>query len=390
MDLQAFFENFLKQIGDLLPGVLGAIAVLIIGWFVASGVSRLIANIVTRTGLQARLEKQGTSIDLRKIVKKFVYYILMAIVLMVVLEMLGVENVLQPLKDMISQFLTALPRIIGALIIGFVGYILATIVSDVVGLASGSIERNTARLGISLNDFDATKLLKQVVFVLIFVPLLIAALDYLQMKVISDPAKKMLGELMAAIPNILAAGIIIGVFYFVGRFVTKIVTQLLQNLNADELPTRLGVSSMFGEQSFSVVVGNAIFFFLMFFGIISAAEKLGMTQLEGILNNILGLTGNIAFGLVILAVGNFIAKLAHSSLSASDSFMADIARVVILGLFLAISLRSMGIADEIINLAFGLTLGSVAVAIALSFGLGGRDAAGRQMERILNRFNKDK
>jgi hypothetical protein len=57
---------------------------------------------------------------------------------------------------------------------------------------------------------------------------------------------------------------------------------------------------------------------------------------------------------------------------------------------IAMGLRAMGIADEIVNLAFGLTLGAVAVAVALSFGLGGREAAGRQMEHWLSRLRKDK
>lgn len=67
--------------------------------------------------------------------------------------------------------------------------------------------------------------------------------------------------------------------------------------------------------------------------------------------------------------------------------LSSIARFATLGLFVAISLKYMGIADDIVNLAFGLTLGSVAVAFALSFGLGGRKAAGKQMERFLNKFD---
>jgi len=50
----------------------------------------------------------------------------------------------------------------------------------------------------------------------------------------------------------------------------------------------------------------------------------------------------------------------------------------------------MGIANEIVTLAFGLTLGSVAVAVALAFGLGGREAGGRQMEYILSKFRDGK
>src|SRR3546814_3016547 len=61
--------------------------------------------------------------------------------------------------------------------------------------------------------------------------------------------------------------------------------------------------------------------------------------------------------------------------------MARIARVAILGLVVAMGLRAMGVADDIVNLAFGLVLGAVAVAIALAFGLGGREAAGKVAQR---------
>ena len=53
-------------------------------------------------------------------------------------------------------------------------------------------------------------------------------------------------------------------------------------------------------------------------------------------------------------------------------------------------LRAMGIADDIVNLAFGLTLGAIAVAVALAFGLGGRDAAGRLASRWVDRLGKPK
>ena len=52
-------------------------------------------------------------------------------------------------------------------------------------------------------------------------------------------------------------------------------------------------------------------------------------------------------------------------------------------------LRAMGIANEIVQLAFALSFGAVAVAVALSFGLGGREAAGKLMEHWLSRWRRD-
>jgi hypothetical protein len=65
---------------------------------------------------------------------------------------------------------------------------------------------------------------------------------------------------------------------------------------------------------------------------------------------------------------------------ANAGLLATVTRVVILVLAGAMALRQMDIANEIVNLAFGLLVGAVAVAVALAFGLGGRDSAMRLIE----------
>ena len=74
--------------------------------------------------------------------------------------------------------------------------------------------------------------------------------------------------------------------------------------------------------------------------------------------------------------------------SESNAFVGSIIKAAILAIFLAIGLGRMGIADNIINMAFGITLGAIALTVVLSFGLGGREAAGKQMTKILDKFNK--
>jgi hypothetical protein len=69
-----------------------------------------------------------------------------------------------------------------------------------------------------------------------------------------------------------------------------------------------------------------------------------------------------------------------------SALMAGLARITILGIVFAMGLRAMDLANEIVEAAFYLTLGAVAVAFALSFGLGGREAAGKQMEHWLSKL----
>ena len=130
-----------------------------------------------------------------------------------------------------------------------------------------------------------------------------------------------------------------------------------------------------------------LYFFICFFGVTTAVEKLNFLALSDVLHTMLDLTGNILFGMIILLIGNKISAFVSDYFAKSDApGLSTLARFATLGLFLAIALRYMGLADDIVNLAFGLTLGAVAVAFALSFGLGGREAAGKQMEKFFDKF----
>jgi riboflavin transporter FmnP len=138
------------------------------------------------------------------------------------------------------------------------------------------------------------------------------------------------------------------------------------------------------------MLANIAMFFVVYFGVVTGVEMLGFSQLTEVLYTILNLLGSILFGLIIMIFGNFLATIVQKGLikSEDNAYMASVAKIGILGLFLAIALRTMGIANSIVELAFGLTLGSLAVAIALAYGLGGREAAGKHMERILDKFRK--
>jgi hypothetical protein len=89
-------------------------------------------------------------------------------------------------------------------------------------------------------------------------------------------------------------------------------------------------------------------------------------------------------GVLIFGLGLLLAQIVVKGISTSDSRnarrLAMAARVVILALAGAMALRQTGVANDIVNLAFSLTLGAAAVAFALAFGLGGRDMAARTLD----------
>lgn len=391
MDVSELLTQLQSTMGEYLPGVVGALVVLVIGWLLAGGLRRITKRVLKSTNLDEKIMGNSQSgVSSEKLIGNLVYYLAMIVVLLVVLEMLGVSQVLDPLKNMLNEFLGFFPNLIAAGIIGFVGYIIAKVASELVNLTGNAVGRLSAKAGVSSN-INLTDIVKRVIFILVFIPVLIVSLDTLQLHSIADPAKAMLGDFMDAIPNILAAVVIIGAFYMGGRFITSLLKDLLHSLGADTFSAKLKLGNILGEnQQLSSLLASLAFFFVMFLGVMTGVEQLGFTQLTDILNDMFVMSGQIFFGLLVMILGNFLANIASKSLSQGQdgAFMASIARFAILGLFLAISLRTMGIANDIVNMAFGLTLGAIAVAAALAFGLGGREAGGKQMEYILSRFRK--
>lgn len=389
-DFNIFISNISSSIGAHLDNVLGALLVFILGLFIASLVRKIIAKMLRNTQLDERINKRmNTHFDFETVLSKLAYYLVLLFVVLIVLDLLGVNRVLNPLESMLAKFSKSIPNMVIATLVGFAGYILGRIASEAVGLVANSIESFSERIGWN-GRISITSIVKQLVFLLVFVPILIVAFDYLHMYAITQPATAMFAMLLSAIPKILYAVAILAVFYFVGKYVIQIVVDLLHNLGVDQLTDRMEIDQVIGQNSLSRIIGNVLFFFLMFAAVISASDILELNDLTVILNDLLDISGKIVFGLIILLFGNFISIYASRMVANENSTtIRNVARYAILIIFMAMSLHTMGIAPSIVNLAFGLTLGAIAVAAALAFGLGGREAAGKHLDYLLTKWRNN-
>lgn len=390
--LRQFINPLLETLGKYLPNVIGALLVFLVGLGIAKLIKKGVSKLLNKLKLNERLTtKVDESLEAEQFIANLIYYIILLWVLLLTLDVLGVRGVLDPVMNLFNNFVAILPNIIAAILIGLSGYVIAKILSSSIEVVAKGLDGVSEKLGVG-EQFSLSKLAGQLLFIIIFIPVLISALDALKIDAISVPATEMLAALLNAVPRILAAALIVGIAFIVGSFVTKILAELLQNLGADQIPEKIGIHEMLADDSsFSKICGRVVFFFIMLAASVSAIEQLAMPQLSNILSDFLIFSGQILLGLVVLAIGNFIANLAYKALSKTveNKGLASIARIAIIGLVLAMGLRAMGIADDIVSLAFGLSLGAVAIAIALSFGLGGREAAGKQMDYWLRKLRKE-
>ncbi len=380
----------ITQVFEYLPKLISGGVLALVAWLLAAVVRSVTTKGIDATGLAARLGDEsigGTSLGSN--IGNILYWLIILLFLPAILGALQLEGLLEPVKKMVEEMLAMLPNILAAGVIGFVGWIVAKILRDITAsfLATTRIDSFAARAG-APGGARLSKLLSTIVFVLVFVPALIAALNALKIEAISGPAVAMLEKMMAAIPNIVAAVIILGITWYVARFVALTLSLMLSSLGVDEWPERMGLTGFTDRYAPSILVGKVVLFFAMLFATVEAANMLGFTQVRDVVTMLIEFGGQILLGSVILAAGYWLSTLAHDAMSraGASAIMANIARFAILGLVTAMGLRAMGLADDIVNLAFGLTLGAVAVAVALAFGLGGRDAAGKLAERWVDRL----
>jgi len=368
---------------------------LLVAWVLATIVRSLVTRGLASTSIDEKLSSEAGMRPMSESLGSVLYWLVILLFLPGILGALGMSGLLAPVQGMVDQILSMLPNVLGAGVIGAVGWFVARILRDLVSnlLAATGADRLGERAGLQGNT-TLSKLVGLVVYVFVLVPALIAALNTLAIEAISAPATQMLAAFMAAIPNVFAAGVILAVAYLVSSFIAELASSLLGGAGFDRLPERMGIGAIVPAQTTpSELVGRLVVFFVMLFATVEAANRIGFEQVSGIVAMLIQFGGQVLLGLVIITVGFWVSNVATDAVTRvggdGSAGIAGITRFAILGIVIAMGLRAMGLADDIVNLAFGLTLGAVAVAVALSFGLGGREAAGKQMEHWLSQLRGD-
>lgn len=392
--LDELFAPLTAEVGPGLTNLLIALLILGIGYVFAKVIERLVAALLNRTNLDNRLARSMGSTptqepSVEQAVARLVFYLIMLFVLLAVFQRLNWTFITDPLNLLVTRIVDFLPNLIAAAVILAVGYLLARVLRGLVtNLAAGlGAERLGRRLGLNIS---LSRLVGTLVYALILIPAIIAALNALDIEAISQPAAAMLQTFLDAIPRIFGAALLLTITYFVGRVIADIVRDLLAGLGFDGWVARLGLYNATSEvtrRTPSQTAGLLVLVVIMLFAAMEAANLLGFDLLADLLAEVIAFAGRLVLALAIFALGIYLANLARNVILNSGNrnagLLAQIARWAILIFAGAIALRQLGVADTIINLAFGLLLGAIAVAAALAFGLGSRDLAGREAERML-------
>jgi Mechanosensitive ion channel, conserved TM helix len=406
VDQGAYWQAQLLNWG---PKVLIAVLILVATWAVARAVQWVLQKAIDRSP-SLRKHVTGTPHEtvghqLGTIAKLIIWLV----GIMAALQFLGIGQILAPINELVTEIFAFLPKLIGAGLIFFIGLIVARIVKRLVetALTAANIDGLLARIGIGSTEgtvrtdpnavppgaapavtrASLARAAGVLVFALIIIPVAIAALQVLGIESISGPAINMLNDILAAIPRVVAAALWLGIAFIAGRFLKTIIEAVLPPTGFDDAIRSTGVIPP--STSPSRILANIAMIAVILGASIEAATQLGGGTIAIFLAQVTELGGKVIFGTLIIVVGIFLARIVANlvgSGTGEGGFAQTIVRYAIIALFTAIGLTFMGLADQIVMLAFGLILGSAAVATALAFGLGGREAAARVASQWADRM----
>jgi Mechanosensitive ion channel, conserved TM helix len=394
-------NRLLNELSQFAPRLLGGAALLLIAWLVATILRQIVVRVLKVVRFDERLGGQigyeEVMPPLSETLAGAVYWLVFLLFLPAVLGALALEGLLEPVKGMTDQILGFLPNLFAAALILAIGWFVARIVQRIVAnlLAVAGADRLGERLNLGTpGERGLSGFIGLLVYILILIPVVITSLNALQLQVITRPATEMLGQVMTAIPNIFAAVLLLGLAYLVGRLLAGLATRVLAGAGFDTILVHLGLTKAGSrpERSPSAIAGYLTLVIVMLFAAIEACRLLGFAVLANLAARFTVFSGQVILGVIIFGVGLYLANLAaqivESSSASQAGMLALVARVSILVLAGAVALNQMGLADRIISLAFGIVLGAAAVAVALAFGLGGRDLAAKKLQEWVGRTDR--
>lgn len=366
--------SLLKQAGAV-------IAILVVTWIIARIAKWSFAKLVDKVPLFQRAGGSGDSVgaSLGRIVSLFIWLF----GLIAVLQALHLNSVIGPVQSLLDNFIGFIPKIVGAAIMFFVGTMIARIVRDIVQttLSTVSFDKWANLGGAQAVTGNATisKTISTVVFILIVIPVGIAALDILNIPSITVPAKNMLTLVLQSVPLIIGASLLLGLGYFIARWVSGMIEEVLPGLGFDQAVSSIGVLP--AGRSASSIVAAVVNIAIMLFMAVAATRLLGFPELTRIVSTVLDQGASVVFGAVLIAVGVLLARVIKGLIgsAAGEGMAPNLIYWLTVALFVFIGLKQMNIGGNIVDYAFGAISAGAAIAFAIAFGLGGRDAAAKAL-----------
>lgn len=392
-------SNLVSTLLAVIPAILKAALLLAVAWIIATVVQWLITDGSRRLNLtkffhKIRLAKSEEDVQhYMQTIGKVAFYLILLLFLPAILNALNISGIAEPFTGLLNAMLAFIPNLIAAIVIFAVGWFVAKVTKSIVTNLMQSLgsERLVSRLRLT-KVFEGTSLASvtgNLIFILILIPVTIAALEQLQLRGITEPAIGMLNKAFSMIPNLLVASFLILAGVWLGKLIGGFVSSFLSNLGFNRITEQMDMKerSVSDKLSPARLVGYIVQVLIVFFMTIQALHVLELNFLVSIAGAITAYLPMVLAAVLTLGVALILANITEKILKnvltgPASRTLALFAKVAILTVAVFMALTQLGIAPSIVNAAFILILGGLSLAFGLAFGLGGKDFAAKYLRKF--------
>jgi len=390
-------KDFASSIATYAPNIAGALLLAVIAWIVAGIARSVVKTALMKSKLNEQLASQIGVSDQGSVAEytaKTVYYTVFLFFLPAILNVLKIYGITAPLQAMFEKILVYLPNLVAAVAILVIGLFVAGVVRKAVAglVVISRLNAIGESAGVSkiFGNGGLASMISIVAYILVAIPVVISALTSLQIKVLSDSVAGFFNKLLNATGDIIGAALIIFVAVLAGSFVASLVAQLTAAFGLDSFLEGLGFKTEGKDNAKpSVIVGKLTMIVIVLMAVMAACEVLAFTQLAQLISRFAHFGGNVLLSIVVLLIGLWLANFAASVIKGKCSdLVTSGVRVMVIIFTAALAVSNLKIGDSIVQIAFTLVLGSVCVAAAIAFGIGGREAAAGLLKSWMDKLNK--
>ena len=219
--------------------------------------------------------------------------------------------------------------------------------------------------------------------------------------IIIEPVQEMLTKLIGFIPVLLGALAILIIGWLMAKVLRGIVNRALKVVQFDKVADKAGISGVLNKGGIELnareILSGVVYWLIMIMVWVMVFNALGLTVASQLLEKIFTYVPNVIAALFVLIlgmfVGNFFYGITRTAASNANlpkpEIYGSISKWAVVIFAGTISLGELGIAPLFVTSTFNIFFGALCLALALAFGLGGKDIAAKYLEEVTKRRSKE-
>ena len=218
--------------------------------------------------------------------------------------------------------------------------------------------------------------------------------------VLLEPARTVLAQISQFVVNALLVIIILLIGWLLSKLIRVVVSKTLKTAKINELSSRIELDKLLSKGGITYTLSDLVGVICYWLGILItfmvAVNSVGLTVAADLLNKVVLYIPNVIAALFILVLGMFVSTLLKNIVQTAASnaglnqskLLAQVVETIVIAFAVFVGLEQLQIGIHITELTISLILGSLGLGLALAFGLGCKDIAGRFTAELIEKLKK--